>query len=155
VDLSPEARRRLQGEKGDTGAPGPVGPQGEKGDTGAAGPVGPAGSARAVATVYGNAATGCRVHADRSRGVQSCVMTAVGRYRITLTADVSLAGTYPVCSIGNDSVNPVDRKTCASWISDIGVHVITVQVYTADESMSTDAIGVNVTEVAPVVVIVP
>ena len=72
ADLSPAARKALQGQKGDTGAAGRQGPagaqglkgdtgatgaQGPKGDTGVAGPVGPKGDPGipAAADTYGAA----------------------------------------------------------------------------------------------------
>ncbi len=109
--------------------------------------------ARAVAAVWGDG-SGCTIITAESRGFTGCTRNGSGDYTLTLSAGVSLANTYPICSRGsNGGFNTIYQFSC-----DVGLDSATaigVRLTRVNEGATTGTEAYDATATIPVVIVVP
>lgn len=109
---------------------------------------------RAVATVWSDG-TNCFITAATSRGFTACSRGGLGDYTLTVSASVSLANTYPMCSRGsNGGFNTVYQFSC-----DVGypgtARQVRVRFARVDETTTGSPEAFDPSSTVPMVVAIP
>ena len=108
--------------------------------------------ARAIAAVgksFSDAT--CVVVADSARGVSGCTRGGTGDYTVTLTSSAILAGSYPICSIGNNGGSSSSSDTCSVYKVD-ATHV---RIRTYAHVGGNPVAASEMSPTVPVVVVIP